>query len=287
VIENSRSVFTNAGRKILFVDDVPAVFIRPTILIGEHYGFTCLLATRDAVGVQPDAAVLNLGALDHGAILQMVRALGIADSNLKPGDLAEIASRSEGHPLSLRLMLALIGQAGNPRAVLHAWDSTIRDELLPPQTRQSPKLYLEVADFNAEIFARLSREPALIRTLSPRRFEEFVAELLTQQGYEVSMTPPTKDGGFDLYAARKEGLGSFLYLVECKKYTPPNRVGVEIVRSLHGVVQAKRATAGALVTTSFFTKGAAEFQRELGYQLHLHDFNAIKGWLHSWWPGAP
>jgi hypothetical protein len=284
VIQNSRSVFTTEGRRLLFVDDVPAGSIDSTIAVGEHYGFTCLLASRDAGHAQANAAILPLGALDDAAILQFLRVSGVADHNLRPGDLAEIAWRSEGHPLSLRLMFALIGQHGDLRSVLRAWDDTVQEQLLPAKTKQSAKLQLEVAEFNAEIFARLSQEPSLIRCLSPRRFEELVAELLTRQGYAVSLTPPTKDGGFDIYAARKDGLGSFLYLVECKKYTPPNQVGVEIVRSLHGVVQAKRATAGALVTTSFFTRGAAEFQRELGYQMHLHDFNAIKEWLVPWAP---
>lgn len=63
----------------------------------------------------------------------------------------------------------------------------------------------------------------------------------------------TKGRRILIYAARKEGLGQFLYLIECKRYVRPNKVGVKVVRSLHGVLQSERATAGAIVTTSFFT----------------------------------
>ncbi|MBL8170632.1 MAG: restriction endonuclease [Acidobacteria bacterium] len=127
----------------------------------------------------------------------------------------------------------------------------------------------------------LKRDPELTRKLPPRKFEEIVAEILDKQGYEVELTPTVGDGGFDIYAAKKEGIGKFLYLVECKRYVPPNKVGVEIVRSLYGVVQTKKATAGAIVTTSFFTSGAEAFQRESQYQMSLHDYIALQKWIND------
>ena len=99
-------------------------------------------------------------------------------------------------------------------------------------------------------------------SLDHKMLKEIVAEILDKKGYEVTLTPASGDGGFDIFPAWKEGLGQFLYLVECKRYVPPNKVGAEIVRSLHGVVQLQRATAGAIVTTSFFTSGAEKFTRQ-------------------------
>ena len=46
--------------------------------------------------------------------------------------------------------------------------------------------------------------PELMRNLSPRKFEELVAELFSDMGYEVVLTPATRDGGFDFKAFRKE-----------------------------------------------------------------------------------
>ncbi|MBU1932182.1 restriction endonuclease, partial [Patescibacteria group bacterium] len=48
---------------------------------------------------------------------------------------------------------------------------------------------------------------------------------------------------------------------------------------LNGVVQAERATAGILATTSFFTKGAKEFQARLSHQIGLKDYVGIQEWL--------
>ena len=83
------------------------------------------------------------------------------------------------------------------------------------------RLVVDVASVNALLLRQLETEPSGWYALSPRRFEEIVAEILSLKGYDVSLTPATADGGFDIYAAKKDGLGEFLFLIECKRYTPP------------------------------------------------------------------
>jgi restriction system protein len=132
---------------------------------------------------------------------------------------------------------------------------------------------------NDELLAILKKEPNILRQMTSRKFEELVAELLSRKGFKVELTPPSKDGGFDMYAAKSDTLGRFLFLVECKRYSQTNKVGVNIVRALHGVVQDKKANAGVVVTTSFFTAGAKEFQDRHKFQLHLHDYLELRRWL--------
>jgi len=141
------------------------------------------------------------------------------------------------------------------------------------------KIVVAVSEVNEELISMLRQDPRKLYSLSPRKFEEVVAELLSKLGYAVDLTPASADGGFDMYAARKDGLGRFLYLVECKRYAPSQKVGVQIVRSLYGVVQQKRANAGIIATTSFFTKGAKELQQQLQYQMHLQDYLVLQEWL--------
>jgi len=144
---------------------------------------------------------------------------------------------------------------------------------------QAKKIIADIKEVNDELLHLIKADPAVIYSLGSRKFEEIVAEILTRQGYHVDLTPASKDGGFDMYAARKDNLGEFLYLVECKKYAPGHKVGVEIVRALHGVVQQKRATAGLVATTSFFTKGAKEFRQEVLHQMKLADYVEFQSWL--------
>lgn len=70
-----------------------------------------------------------------------------------------------------------------------------------------------------------------------------------------------------------------MYVVECKKYSPAHPVKVNLVRQLSGVVQAERATAGILVTTSSFTRGARELEKQLFHQISLKDYMDIQDWL--------
>lgn len=150
---------------------------------------------------------------------------------------------------------------------------------LRKESKERSRIILDVARTNEEIFYMLRKNPKRWYSLSPRKFEEIVAELLSKLGYEVTLTPVSGDGGFDIYAAKRDGLGEFLFLVECKRYTPPNKVGVEIVRALQGILSDHRATGAAIVTTSFFTSGAKEFQRRFQHQLKLHDYLVLQKWL--------
>jgi restriction system protein len=90
------------------------------------------------------------------------------------------------------------------------------------------------------------------------------------------MTSQTRDGGKDLYLAKADGFGSFLYIVECKRYAPDNPVDVGVVRSLYGVAQHERVTAAMTLTTSYFSKDALKFAAKVQYQLTLKDFIDLK-----------
>lgn len=140
---------------------------------------------------------------------------------------------------------------------------------------------IDVAEVNDWMLSELNKNPTDLYKLSSRRFEELVAEILIRKGYNVELTPATRDGGKDIYAARKDDLGSFLYVVECKKYKPTCKVGVNVLRDLYGILSKERATYGVAVTTSYFSKPAQDFHQELKFQMSLHDFDSIKQWLYD------
>jgi len=115
-----------------------------------------------------------------------------------------------------------------------------------------------------------------------RKFEELVAELLNRDGFDVELTPPSRDRGVDIYARRSERLGPVLYLVECKRFSPQRPIGPDLVRGLYGVVERERATRGILATTSFFTAGARlEADGDLAYRLSLKDATEMSNWIRA------
>lgn len=132
---------------------------------------------------------------------------------------------------------------------------------------------------NHSILEYVARNPARFHGLTPRQFEEVVAELMDHLGYEVELTPASKDGGVDIWAARNDLAGRFLYAVQCKKRSPGEKVGVVVVRELYGAVERERATAGIVATTAYFTRGAREEQQRVANRMSLLDFDGLVDWL--------
>ena len=91
--------------------------------------------------------------------------------------------------------------------------------------------------------------------MSWREFEMLTGEAFRQQGYAVVETGGDgPDGGIDL-VLRKDGEK---FYVQCKQWRAC-KVGVQTVRELFGVMAAKGATGGFVVTSGTFTKDAVEF----------------------------
>lgn len=134
----------------------------------------------------------------------------------------------------------------------------------------------DVREVNDWIMKLIHGDPDIIYQLPPRRFEEISAEVFTRLGYEVTLTPPTNDGGKDLIVVKRSDLGTMLTFVECKRYVPGHPVGVEVVRALNGVVEEGRATSGIVLTTSRFTKGARTLESKLRYRMTLKEFGDFK-----------
>lgn len=135
---------------------------------------------------------------------------------------------------------------------------------------------ISVIEIGDELIAQLLDQPALVYQLTPRRFEELVAELYSKAGFEVELTPASGDGGVDLYAMRHDELGSGLIVVQAKRYKPELKVGVGAVRELFGTVNLTRASAGVLVTTSTFQSGAHALADEYRWRLSLKDYARLQ-----------
>ena len=141
-------------------------------------------------------------------------------------------------------------------------------------------LPLSAADRINKLIHDLLCEPELLFAVDSREFECLVAEILCRRGYNVQVTRQSRDGGVDIYASRLEPNGLHgLYFVQCKRQSKRNRVGVRPVRELYGVVCARNATGGIVITTSFFTSPAINFQSTAPNRIALQDNSAVMRWL--------
>lgn len=105
--------------------------------------------------------------------------------------------------------------------------------------------------------------------VSWQEFEMLVGEGFRRQGYSVTENSgPGPDGGVDL-TLRK---GGEKYLVQCKQWRA-FKVGVPIVRELYGVMAARGAAGGFVVTSGLFTAEAQQFAQ--GRNITLLDGPAL------------
>jgi len=125
----------------------------------------------------------------------------------------------------------------------------------------------------------LAEHPSDIFSLSPREFEEFIAELLRKMGYKTKIGPRGRDGGVDVFAEQDRDIGPELVLVQCKRFDPSQRVSQPIVKQLLADVFDRRASHGLVVTTSTFSRPALQYIDERKYVLSGADFEKLEQWL--------
>lgn len=149
-----------------------------------------------------------------------------------------------------------------------------------PVVLKPEPIRLELGSVNSELLLHLNRHPECLHDLSPRRFEEVVAEILSDMGYEVELTPQTRDGGRDILAALPTPLGKLLVIVECKRYALHRKIGIDTVERFLWVIDRKdNASCGLIAATTHFSPEAETVARQFQYRLKLHDFDCVKQWV--------
>jgi restriction system protein len=117
----------------------------------------------------------------------------------------------------------------------------------------------------------------IVASLTRREFEFLVGLALEQEGFETFVTPPSGDGGVDVWA---HSASCFQMAVQCKHSAV---VGVEAARELLGEV-GHMSNAAALATSGRFTRGV--YQKH--HRLRLIDGDALitilNGGLGIEWP---
>ena len=111
----------------------------------------------------------------------------------------------------------------------------------------------------------LSKQTGLdsVGHLSWQQFESLVGEVYRRKGYLVLENPSDgPDGGVDL-RLRKNGEKVY---VQCKHWKK-QKVGVKVVRELYGIMMAKKADQGIVVTYGDFTPEAKAFAQGKPLQL--------------------
>lgn len=138
-------------------------------------------------------------------------------------------------------------------------------------------------EINEQLIQYLAGHPKKMYDMSPRKFEALVCELLRDMGYDVYLTPGTRDGGKDIIAISKLPCGKKIAtIVECKRYKADKLVGVDVLRQFMYAIDSHKVNAGLITTTSDFSSEAYNMQKTVKWKLDLHNFRHIQGWLSNY-----
>jgi restriction system protein len=119
---------------------------------------------------------------------------------------------------------------------------------------------------------------ASLNDMSWREFEILVGEFFRRKGYSVAETGGGgPDDGVDLVLKKNNEK----FLVQCKKWRA-NNVSVNTVRELFGVMTARGAVGGFVVTSGRFTTEAESFAD--GRNIELIDGQALHAMIKSAYP---
>ena len=189
-----------------------------------------------------------------------------------------------GHPLAISLLSAMLRNIG-PDAYgefLAGRVYEFSNGIALPKSDIITSVQPALVSATDRLVDALKQQPKSVYDLEPRQFEELLAHLLNDMGWEVELTPASNDGGKDILAYLNTTVGKMLCLVEAKRYRADRKVGVDLVRSLYGTLCDHKASSAMLVTTSSFTSGAREFQKRNQYQLALRDYGDVVQWIQDY-----
>ncbi len=116
---------------------------------------------------------------------------------------------------------------------------------------------------------------AVLSRMGWQDFERLICEAFRREGYRVDERGGSApDGGVDLIASKAKKR----ILIQCKHWKT-QQVRVSVVRELNGIVAARHADGGVVVTSGTFTKEASEFARIA--KIRLIDGDALERMIAS------
>jgi hypothetical protein len=83
-------------------------------------------------------------------------------------------------------------------------EEVVTSEQLVETAKKSQLLQLDFKSINAELIAYFAKHPKKLRDVSSRDFEQLMADLFKNLGYDVTLTKATRDGGKDLITCPQE-----------------------------------------------------------------------------------
>lgn len=136
----------------------------------------------------------------------------------------------------------------------------------------------DTADVYEELYAHFANRPDDLNRLQWREFEVLLFRVFQNQGFEAILGPGRSDGGVDIRLWQQAPLGDILTLVQVKRYSLKNKIGLTDVAALHGISEVEGAHKALFVTTSSYLPIAKNFAIRTTGKMQLAEREDVVNW---------
>lgn len=136
----------------------------------------------------------------------------------------------------------------------------------------------DFADVSAELYQHFAKRPGDLENLHWRDYEILLHRIFQARGFQSELGPGGNDGGIDIRLLQRDPIGDMLTLVQAKRYSPKNKIGLEAVQALHGAATVEKAPKSIFVTTSSYLPSAQKFAARTSGSLELCTSSDVVAW---------
>lgn len=137
-------------------------------------------------------------------------------------------------------------------AGIEAWISRLEEG----DTSNAEQVQLLIRSLSHKFAELVAADPETLNHLEWRDLERLIARVMEGLGFQVTLTPPSKDGAKDLILTCIVKQGEESFIVELKHWRSGKRVGKQAVSDFLQVVVGENRTGGLFLSTSGYAGDA-------------------------------
>jgi len=142
---------------------------------------------------------------------------------------------------------------------LKAWGARLKNN---NEELQSEAIKL-ISDLSQKLALLIAKDPNVLNVVEWRDLERLLAEVFSGLGFDVTLTPSSKDGGKDLILECISNATNCSYIVEIKHWRSGKKVGASYITEFLKVILGENHKAGVFLSTFGYCNNAFEHLTEI------------------------
>lgn len=126
-------------------------------------------------------------------------------------------------------------------------------------------LKLIITEISSKLAILIAQNPNVLKDIEWRDLERIISEILSKMGFDVTLTPSSKDGGKDIIAKCIIRFKIHTYLIEIKHWKD-KKVGSSHLFDFIRVVATEKSERGLFLSTSGYSSNSYEILTEVDKQ---------------------